>query len=286
MASIKLIKRRIRSAQNIAQITRAMQMVAASKMKKAQEAAISGKPYAEKIIEMTRELAKRSDKNLHPLLSHGNKNGKSLIIIISTNKGLCGALNTNLFKFIQTTKKADTATDFITVGKKAQSFVVKTGKDLVADFSSKVPFEDNVPAITKLLVDGFISGTYGDVNIYYNSFISALKQEPVKKILLPLSIKFDEQSENTDFDNREFMIEPSIEDVLEHLLPHYLENQIRSAIHESEASEQSARMIAMKNATDAANDLQSDLTLIYNKIRQEKITYEIADMVVARLAVE
>ncbi len=288
MASIKLIKRRIKSAENIAQITRAMEMVAASKMKKAQEAAIFGKPYADKIFQMTKELASHTDKRIHPLLSKGDTRGKILIVLISTNKGLCGALNTNLFRFCQNTLPVDAAIDYLTIGKKGQNFVVKTGKSLIADFSEKTPFDENVPAITKIIIDGFIGNIYKEVHLYFNSFINALKQTPTKKMILPIST-FEKSEDETRKDLEqisEFIIEPSVDEVLDSLLPHYLENQVRSAIYESEASEQSARMIAMKNATEAAGDLLSDLTLIFNKIRQEKITYEIADMVTARLAIE
>jgi len=285
MANIKLIKRRIKSAQNIAQITRAMEMVAASKMKKAQEVALLGKPYADKIYQVTRELAARTSKQYHPLLSEGNKNGKILIILISTNKGLCGALNTNLFRFVSNSFSVSGALDFINVGKKGQNFIVKTGKKLIADFSDKVPFDENVPALTQLIVDGFIQGTYKEVHLCFNSFINALKQMPTKKMILPISVLTSNEEVST-IPKYEFIIEPSVDDVLEYLLPHYLENQIRSAIYEAEASEHSARMIAMRNATDAAADLLDELTLVFNKIRQEKITYEIADMVTARLAVE
>lgn len=286
MASIKIITRRIKSAQNISKITRAMEMVAASKMKKAQEAAILGKPYAEKIFQATRELAKKTDKKLHPLLSLGDRNGKILIVLVSTNKGLCGGLNSNLFRNVLKWRGDCKNIDFITFGKKGQSFVVRSGHNLIADFSEKVSFAQNTGGVTKMVVEGFVSGKYKEVYVVYNSFLSALKQIPIQKMILPLS-GLDEGTENENKDKfSDYLMEPSIEDILENLLPHYLENQLRSAIYESEASEQSARMIAMKNATDAALDLMDELTLIYNKVRQEKITFEIADMVTARMAVE
>lgn len=285
MASIKIIRRRIKSAQNIAQITKAMEMVAASKMKKAQEAAEQGKAYADKIYEATKELAKRSDKKIHPLLEEGNIKGKSLVIIISTNKGLAGGLNTNLFRATDTWFEKDANTDYISIGKKGQSFVVRSQKKLTADFSEKTPFINNVPAVTQLLVSGFIEGTYKEVYVVFNTFINALKQVPARRKILPLS-QFEEKENKEEENFATFEIEPNTEDVLSDLIPHYLENQIRSALFESEASEHSARMIAMKNATDAALDLMEDLTLAYNRIRQEKITYEIADTVTARMAIE
>lgn len=287
MASVKLIRGRIKSAKNIAQITRAMEMVSASKMKKAIEAASLGKSYAEKIYEATRSLAGKTDARVHPLLSKGNPNGKTLLIIISTNKGLCGGLNTNLFREVQQKFGSLTGVECISVGKKGESFVIKSGRKLVADYSV-VPFESSVAPLTQYLVEGFVQGTYKQVYVIFNSFINALKQLPMIKQILPLSateLVADKEAPKTE-EFAAFEIEPNVEDVLGALLPHYLENQIRAAIFESEASEHSARMIAMKNATDAALDLMENLTLVYNKIRQEKITYEIADTVTARMAME
>lgn len=289
MANIKLIKSRIKSAKNISQMTKAMEMVAASKMKKAQEAAVLGKPYAGKIQVIVQELAKRTDPKLHQLLSYGNPTGKSLYIVITTNKGLCGGLNTNLFRYVLNYLK-DTdlkiSGEFVTIGKKGERFVVRENKTLIADFSDTVPFSQAVGALSKIYVEGFISGKYNQVYLVYNTFINALKQDPTVKLILPIaglkpSIEGVKKEELT-----EFLIEPTIDEVLDTLLPHYLENQIRAAIHEAEASEHCARMIAMKNASDAANDLIDGLSLMYNKARQEKITYEIADIVTARLGME
>lgn len=262
-----------------------MEMVAASKMKKAQDQAVLGKPYAEKIYQAVRELGMHTDKKNHLLLSDGNPQGKLLIIIISTNKGLCGGLNTNLFRNVFNWWGVSKDIDFITVGKKGESFIARQNKNLIADFSEKTPFSQCVPPLTQILIDGFIKGTFSQVFLVYNTFFSALKQIPTKKLILPISL-FDETNVGGETKFSEFVIEPSKSDVLENLLPHYLENQIRSAIFEAEASEHSARMIAMKNATDAALDFMHELTLLYNKARQEKITYEIADLVTARLAVE
>ncbi len=286
MASIRLIRRRIRSTKNIAQITRAMEMVAASKMKKAQEAALAGKAYADKIYEATRELTQRTDKKAHPLLSLGNPSGKILVVVISTTKGLCGGLNANLFREVNQWFPRDEKAVFLTVGKKGESFVAGSGRTLVADFSQSQPFYESVAAITHLIVNGFLAGTYREVHIVFNAFVSALKQTPTKKLLLPLAVMPEAEKVEESVEFEQFLIEPDMDDVLEHLLPHYLENQLRAAIHEGEASEHSARMIAMKNATDAAEDFIEELTMLYNKARQEKITYEIADMVTARMAFE
>lgn len=285
MANIKLIKRRIKSAQNISQITKAMEMVAASKMKKAQSTALNGKPYADKINIAVRILAAKLEHEKHPLLKHGNPNGTQLFIVISTNKGLCGGLNSNLFRYLTTIVNPQVKSEFISLGKKGSSFIARSRHNLIADFSEKLPFTSNVPALTGLLVDGFISGLYSQVTLVYNNFVSALNQVPIDNKILPVeNLEAAQNEEVTQFN--EFLLEPNEKFVLESLLPHYLENQIRTAIYEAEASEHSARMIAMKNATDAAMDLIDDLTLVYNKARQEKITYEIADIVTARLAVE
>lgn len=285
MANIRLIKRRIKSADNISQITKAMEMVAASKMKKAQDQAVLGKPYAEKIYEAVAELGMHIDKKDHILLSGGNQNGKLLVILISTNKGLCGGLNTTLFRNIHNWWGTSKDIDYITVGKKGESFIARQNKDLVADFSSKIPFSQSIPPLTELLIKGFVNGIYRRVYLVYNTFFSALKQNPTKKLILPISV-FERPDITSETRFSEFVIEPSSQEILESLLPHYLENQVRTAVYEAEACEHSARMIAMKNATDAALDFMKGLTLQYNKARQEKITYEIADLVTARLAVE
>ena len=289
MASIRLIRRRIRSVQNIAQITRAMQMVAASKMRRAQEVAELGKLYADKIYRATRELAGRTEEAVHPLLGPGNPVGRTLVILISTNKGLCGGLNSTLFRHVSEWFAPGKGVDYLTVGKKGESFIVRSGRKLIADFSVTVPFIENTPACVQLLVSGFIAGTYKQVYVVYSGFVNALKQTPVQKLILPLAglTKEEAVEKSTKAEEfSEFVIEPTIDEVLNALLPHYLENQLRAAILEGEASEHSARMIAMKNATDAAVDFTAALTLQLNKARQEKITYEIADMVTARMAVQ
>lgn len=260
-------------------------MVAASKMKKAQSLALSGRPYAQKIAEMVKEFVKRIEVTKHPLLK-SNANGKSLIVLISTNKGLCGGLNTNLFRTLHhflRGKQLDTT--FITLGKKGESFIVREKKSLLADFSHLAPFSQSVPALTTLITDGYFKSEFKEVYLLYNNFISALKQEPTLKKILPLTELTPARTTVVPL-ALEFLVEPSIDAILDTLLFHYLENQVRDAVLEAEASEHSARMIAMKNATDNANEFMGILTLEYNKARQEKITYEIADMVTARLAVE
>lgn len=283
MANIRLIKRRIRSVKNISQITRAMQLVAASKMKKAQEQASSGRRYAEKIARMVTNLASAVDASHHPLLKTPAPTGKKLIVVISTNKGLCGGLNTSLFRFFFKEYAKPSTHEYVTIGQKGTTLLERMRLEVSADFSTTVPFVNSVPALAELVIQKYIAGGLEGVDIVFSDFISALQQNPKKRVLLPLSIAAGTIQEKS---LGQYLIEPSPEQVLNFLIPHYIENQIRDAILEAEASEHSARMIAMKNATDNALSLVDELTLVYNKARQEKITYEISDIVTARLAVE
>jgi F-type H+-transporting ATPase subunit gamma len=284
MSNIRLIKGRIKSAKNIAQITKAMELVAASKMKKAQSQALAGKLYAQKIFEMVITLSSRTSWANHPLLNKREAFiGKRLVVLLSTNKGLCGGLNTSLFRFfMQNYTKTDTY-EAVTLGKKGASFLAQIGGTLKADFSDRQSFASAVPALTDLVSREYIDGHYDGVDLVYSDFINVVKQVPRKKTILPLTIEsLDMPQQERSF---EFLIEPSVSEVFGSLLPHYLENQIRDAVLEAEASEHSARMIAMRNATDNALSLMDELTLIYNKARQEKITYEITDLITATLAI-
>ncbi len=283
MANIRLIKNRIKSAKNISQITKAMELVAASKMRKAQAEAIAGKLYAEKIRDMVFRLASRTDVSNHPLLmSPLMDTKKRLVILISTNKGLCGGLNITLFRSMVKEYPSFNTIEFISLGRKGTNFVTQMHGVLKADFSDKIPFIDSVPALTQLLTEAFLSGDIAGVDIVYNEFVSALKQIPRKKVLLPLTLNgLPQESVGPDF-----LIEPGVSEVFDALLPHYLENQVRDAVLQADASEHSARMVAMRNATDNALSFMEELTLMYNKARQEKITYEISDIVTARLATE
>jgi F-type H+-transporting ATPase subunit gamma len=285
MASIRLIKSRIKSSKNIAQITKAMELVAAAKMKKAQIAALSGKLYAEKIYEMVMRVARRTDFRSHPLMTIPKPTGKRLIVLISTNKGLCGGLNTTLFRYVLREYPHLAKHDVVTLGKKGADMMTRLGHAVKADFSDSTNWEGAVPAIVEFITQQFVSGVYDGVDLVSNEFVSVVRQEPRKKTILPLSLEAAAAKEDTE-DSYDFLIEPSVPEVFNALLPHYIENQIRDAVLQGAASEHSARMIAMHNATDNAKSLQHELTLQYNKIRQEKITYEITDMVTARLAVD
>lgn len=284
MTNTRLIKRRIKSAKNIAQITKAMELVAAAKMKKAQLAAVSGKLYAQKIYDMVLRLSGKADASHHPYLNKPSVlTGRHLVILISTNKGLCGSLNTNLFRFLIRTYGASDGISFVTIGKKGAGFIAQMKRPLTADFSTSIPFSSAVPAIIELATREFLIGGFDSVDIVYNEFFSAARQEPKRKKLLPLTLEQVSGDAEAPID---MLIEPSAKEVFNALLPHYIENQVRDAMLQAEASEHSARMVAMRNATDNALSLTDVLTLLYNKARQEKITYEITDMITARLAVE
>lgn len=287
MATIRLIQKRIKSARNISQITKAMQMVAASRMRKAQDAASAAKPYQEKIIEAVRQLSSGVQRDVHRLLSQGNPDGKTLVILISTNKGLCGGLNTNLFRRVVRWFPDKNKTEFVTLGKKGQRFVVRTGNMLTADFTADDLVTAAQPA-TDLFVRSFIAGDYRDVFVVYNHFVSSLRQEPERIRVLPIELpELSAEQEDTKVpETQSFLIEPSVREVLESLLPHYVEVQLHTALLQALASEHSARMIAMKNATDNAKGLIGDLTLMYNRLRQERITYEISDMVTAKVSMD
>lgn len=295
-SGLKIIKRRIKSAKNIGQITKAMEMIAASKMRRAQKKALQGKPYAQSIYEITNSLMKNVKRQLHPLLETYEIDDHPLIILISANRGLCGSLNLNLLRKLaefmtEKQKQQKMNFDFIALGKKGLHFTLKYGQNLKADFSDINPFTEAVGPIIIEAAKLFITEECTSVWLAYNNFINALRQEPIIKQLLPLKMASqfpytkngDGQSDSS---NIRYLIEPSAKEVIDELLPFYLEAQVREAILEAEASEYSARMVAMKNATDNAAELVTGLTLEYNKARQQAVTTEIADIVTAKISME
>jgi len=293
MASTRLIKRRIKSTKNISQITKAMQMVAASKMKKAQNLALAGKPYAAKILEVVQSLAKKTDSGAHPLLQRQENIKNYLLVLITTNKGLCGSLNTNLLRFINhflsRQSEKGISFDFITLGQKGQNFILKTKGEYLADFSELSSFTQAVGPIAKIVTEAYLAKKYGRVYLVYNDFVNALKQETKLKRILPLDLPEKEElpvAIREKVREKYVIYEPSPKEILNSLLPFYIEVQIREAILEGSASEHSARMMAMKNATENAEALMDGLTLEYNKIRQQGITFEIADITTAKISME
>lgn len=278
MAQTKIIKRRIKAAKNISQITKAMQMVAAAKMKKAQDSALINRNYSAKLFEITRNLIKSANSV--------EENGKELYVIITPNKGLCGSLVTSLTKKILEiiTAKQENAF-FINIGKKSEQILTKYSKNTIAsfDFGISQPNYAQVIPVAKLVLDEFYSEKYTKVFVLYTNFINTLIQKPTVKQILP--IRKEDIEENTIDKMIDYIFEPDKAEILNRLIPYYIENQLFQLVLESYASEQSARMIAMKNATDNATEITKELTLIYNRERQMQITNEINDIATAQLAI-
>src|SRR5213596_2179340 len=289
MANTQDIRRRIKSIRNTAQITKAMQMVAASKMRKAQQHALAGWPYATLMNRVFVSLQKRTDPKLHPLLEIRPLK-KELVLIISTDKGLCGALNTNLFR--ETAKFNQAKTAFVVTGKKARQFIARTKRELLADFELKdsPSFVETKP-VSKFCTEKFLSREVENVSVLYTHFINTINQRAVVQTLLPIS-SFDlpKKHEELAGDAAEdvdpmlgYVFEPTAEAVLDIMLPYYIQYQVFQMILDARASEHSARMVAMKNATDNANQLIKDLTLEYNKMRQANITKELLEIASAQM---
>jgi F-type H+-transporting ATPase subunit gamma len=285
MANTQDIRRRIKSIRNTAQITKAMQMVAASKMRKAQQHALAGRPYAGLLNRVLVSLKSRTDPLLHPLLQIRPTN-KELVLIISTDKGLAGALNTNLMREAAVFDPAKTV--YVTAGRKARQFVARTRRELLADFELKdAPTILETKAISKFCVEKFLSREVDKVTVLYTNFVNTISQRPIAQTLLPISqFAFGSAPSEASADPMlEYIFEPSSQDVLDFMLPYYVQYQVFQMILDARASEHSARMVAMKNATDNANQFIKDLTLEYNKMRQASITTELLEIATAQMAV-
>jgi len=291
MASTRDIRRRIKSVKNTSQITRAMQMVAASKMRKAQQSALNGRPYARLMNEVLSEVTSLAGDFTHPLMEKREVRKRG-VIIVSTDKGLCGALNTNLLR--EAAKFEKQTTIYITAGRKASTFIARTKRQLAAEFTYKdAPLFSEARAISRFARDLFIKGEVDQVDVLFTHFISTLSQKPESVQLLPVTeiklvtavVQAQGESEKYVKGATEYLFEPSPAQVLGELLPHYLNYLIFQILLEAKASEHSARMVAMKNATDNANQLIKDLTLEYNKLRQANITRELLEIASAQMAV-
>ena len=312
MANTRELRRRIKSVKGTAQITKAMQMVAATKMRRAQSQATNGRPYAGNLSEALARLLPRIDMEAHPLLSGKEiatsspsarpRNDKVGVVLLSTDKGLVGALNTNLIRTLASHIGSGN-TVYYTVGRKGRSFVARTGKDLKADFENldTVTFRQ-AKQLSKLIMDAFRSGEIGEAYLVYPQFVSTLRQEPKRVKLLPIDLEsvITSQDAHLRGENKaastshlggvgtdaEFLFEPNPDALLDYLLVHHIEELIYQALLETKASEHSARMIAMQNATDNAKELVSDLQLTYNQTRQASITTELLEITTAQIAME
>ena len=281
MPSTLDLRRRIKSVKNTAQITKAMQMVAASKMRKAQAAAIAGGPYQELLARVLAAVKGRVDPGDHLLLAVRPVH-QELILIFSTDKGLCGPLNANLFRELGEVDREKS--EYAVSGRKAIQFITRTRRKLTADFALKdtIHFSEIRP-IAKFVSDKFISGEIDQVRVLYPKFVNTLVQEPVLRTLLPIPV--EELGIEGEKSGGEYLFEPDEHSVLDSILPHYIAFQLFQMALDARASEHSARMVAMKNATDNAKELIKDLTLEYNKIRQANITTELLEIATAQLAV-
>lgn len=318
MASGKEIRRRIKSIKNTGKITRAMEMVSAAKMRRAISSVLAIRPYAHSAWSVLTNLARSFEKNQKGLLEVREVKN-ILAVAVTSNRGLCGSFNSQLAKKIKDeiehpeklkinrigTKKIESTItdqnlkiDFITIGRKGESTVRRTGKEIVASFNdlTYLPKIDDVRAVGKIIIEDYLAKKYDKVVIFYTDYVSAIKQETKVRQVLPLS-KIDLEKQIAEMDVLaeayglkeplvEYKVEPSPEEVLNHIIPRLIEMQIYHAILESNASKESARMVAMRNATDAANEMADGFTLAYNQIRQMKITQEIAEISAGRAALE
>jgi F-type H+-transporting ATPase subunit gamma len=277
MIPIRVIRRRIRSIQSTAKITRAMEMIAASKMRQAQLRVLAARPYAEKMHGVVAHLAAQAQpgEELHPLLQRREVK-RVAVVHIAADRGLCGGLNANVNRMTTNfVLERSMPVALITVGRRGRDFMSRYGQDILAEFiqlGDRPSLLDTLP-ISRLLIDDYTNETVDQVYLAYTRFITTVNQQPVLQELLPIEPAKMERTESL-----EYIYEPSAPNVLKHLLPRYVEMQVYHAILESIASEQSARMVAMRNATDSANEMIEELTLIYNKERQELITKELLDI--------
>ena len=289
MASTRDIRRRIKSVKNTRQITRAMELVAASKMKKAQQAALAGRPYAELMARTLAALADRVEEAHHPFLVKREVRTRG-IILVTSDKGLAGPLNANLFKLVTDIK---TPAKYVVIGRKGAQFIARTRRDLLADFtvSDRVPFSE-VRTVAEYMVKQYLAGVVDTVEILWPRFRNTLVQVPTLLPLLPLSSVKDviadlrsdageSAAANTGLSSQ-MIFEPEPGQVLDALLPLYINREIYQQVLDARASEHSARMVAMKTAKDNASKLLDDLTLEYNKARQAAITQEILEIAAAQ----
>ena len=294
MPSTRDIRRRIKSVKNTKQITKAMELVAASKMKKAQNTALAGNPYSLLLSEMLAALEQQVENLRHPFLETREIKTRG-ILLITTDKGLCGGLNANLFKMVTTAVDRDAK--FVCIGRKGTQFLGRTRRNLLADFSvsEKVEFNE-VKVVSEFFTKQYLDREIDSLEIVYPKFVNTLRQDPVLYPLLPLSNlrriveemrKQQATAEGVEIaeviarDERPMIFEPSARDVLSNLLPLYINQQIYQFVLDAKASEHSARMVAMKTASDNATNLLDDLTLEYNKARQAAITQEILEIAAA-----
>ena len=286
MATILTLKRRINAAKNVSKTTKAMQMIAASKLKRAQNAVTASKPYVEKISEILENLRSAAKKDYtHSYLTPKNKTGKTLLLVLSPDKGLCGSLITNILKEFLHYQHNFKDSSYILVGKKLEGQVVHLNKEIIAafPFGTTLPSFSSVYPLLQIIDEYYNGGKVDSVKILTAEYINIFTQKPKVTNLLPINFdnlkeEDDKKEKNDDF----YLFEPNKKVLLDSLLKHYLEMAVYHQLIESFLSEQASRMMSMQNATDNANDIIEDLQLEYNKTRQAKITSELLDITGAK----
>ena len=279
MPSLRDVRRRIRSTQNMQKITKAMQVVSATRLRRAQAAVQATRPYAEKMVEVMQTTAERATEYRHPYLEQ-RRGDRAIVIVVTSDRGLCGALNANTLRAVNryVLDHHRGRARYVTLGRKGRDFLTRFRREVIADASDlgdRPGIAAILPAITVAL-DEYDQGTADTVVLAYARWVSTMRQVPAVRTLLPIELPAGAQPGRQ---LAEYIYEPSPESVLDALLPRYVESQVYQSVLENQASEHSARMIAMQNATNAAGDMIKDLTLSANKIRQASITTELMEIV-------
>ena len=281
MPNLRELRSRIKSVESTSRVTNALQMIAAAKMKKAQDKVLDGRSYGEKLNSI---LSNFYLSNREIFNSEDTKGDKNLIILVTPDRGLCGALVSNILKSVSNYFENDNSDkEIVVIGKKGNSYISRTTDNEPAFYQvSDMPTFDEVSDMTKFIIEKYSSGEFSEINIIYSEFISTAVQKAKIKKLMPIQIDEDLEEKVSS----EFLYEPSLEEVSNALIPRYIEVNIFNAVLDSIASEHSARLVAMQNATDNANELKEDLTLDLNKARQQTVTSEILDIIGGALALE
>jgi F-type H+-transporting ATPase subunit gamma len=298
MPGTKEIRLKIKSVQNTRKITKAMEMVAASKMKKAQERMRAGRPYAQRLLSIMIHAAQANAEYKHPLLTRRETVRRVGVVVITTDKGLCGGLNTNLLRLVLTQHKDWTAkgieAEYCTIGNKGFGFVNRMGGKIVSqvvNYGDRPSLERLIGPV-KMLVDGYLEGRLDEVHVFSNRFINTMKQEPVQGTIVPVPLDWSTpegekvgEEDEVGSGNWDYLYEPDAKTVLDELLVRYIDTVVFQAAADNIACEQSARMVAMKAASDNAETIIEELQLIYNKNRQAGITKELSEIVGGAAAV-
>jgi len=288
MAGSKEIRTKIKSVENTRKITRAMEMVAAAKMRRAQERMKAARPYAEKIRQVAAHLSKANPEYKHPYLAQREEVKNVGVIVITSDKGLCGGLNTNVLRVV-TSKMKDwdskgTGIYVSPIGNKGFSFMSRIGANIQSHITGlgDTPHIEDLIGAVKVMLDAYVEGKVDAIYLSFNHFVNTMKQEPVFEQLLPLSGDIDSSTQGAQWD---YLYEPDAKTVVDELMLRYVESMVYSAVTENQASEQSSRMVAMKAASDNAKTVIGELKLVYNKARQAAITKEISEIVGGAAAV-